>query len=168
MASLGSLEFDEMMFADAIKVACTFLSIERFYEDQEEALRQIFKGKDLFFSAHTGYGKSLIFQAIPVIADVMKDNNIGTSTVLVITPLNSLMKDQVSHINKVFGISAAAIFEGQEEDIFTEVSGIDIAKLHSETLCNLLLYGSPNMNMIDNRITIEATIEYIEKTNRLN
>ena len=50
----------------------------------------------------------------------------------------------------------------------TEVSGIDIANLDSETLCNLLLYGSPYMNMIDNRIIIEATIEYIEKTNRLN
>ena len=43
------------------------------------------------------------------------------------------------------------------------MSGIDIANLDSETLCNLLLYGSSNMNMIDNRIIIEATIEYIEK-----
>ena len=48
------------------------------------------------------------------------------------------------------------------EDLFgtvTEVSGIDVANLDSETLCNLLLYGSSNMNMIDNRIIIEATIE---------
>ena len=62
-------------------------------------------------------------------------------------------------------------FNQLREDLFgtvTEVSGIDIANLDSETLCNLLLYGSPNMNMIDNRIIIEATIEYIEKTNRLN
>ena len=50
----------------------------------------------------------------------------------------------------------------------TEVSGIGIANLDSEPLCNLLLYGSSNMNMIDKRITIEATIDYIEKTNRLN
>ena len=41
----------------------------------------------------------------------------------------------------------------------TRVSGIDIANLDSATLCNLLLYGSSNMNMIDNRIIIEATIE---------
>ena len=46
--------------------------------------------------------------------------------------------------------------------------GIDIANLDSETLCNLLLYGSSNMNLIDNRIIIEATIEYIEKISRLN
>ena len=43
------------------------------------------------------------------------------------------------------------------------MSGIDIANLDSETLRNLLLYGTSNMNMIDNRIIIEATIEYIEK-----
>ena len=62
-------------------------------------------------------------------------------------------------------------FNQLREDLFgtvTEVSGIDIANLDSETLCNLLLYGSPYMNMIDNRIIIEATIEYIKKTNRLN
>ena len=45
----------------------------------------------------------------------------------------------------------------------TEVLGIDIANLDSETLYNLLLYGSLNMTMIDNRIIIEAKIEYIEK-----
>ena len=62
-------------------------------------------------------------------------------------------------------------FNQLREDLFgtvTEVSGIDIANLDSETFCKLLIYGSSNMNMIDNRITIEATIEYIEKTNRLN
>ena len=41
-------------------------------------------------------------------------------------------------------------------------------QLRKDLFGNLLLYGSPNMNMIDNRIIIEATIEYIEKTNRLN
>ena len=62
-------------------------------------------------------------------------------------------------------------FNQLREDLFgtvTEMSGTDIANLDSETLCNLLLYGSSNMNMIDNRTMIEATTEYIEKTNRLN
>ena len=39
-------------------------------------------------------------------------------------------------------------FNQLREDLFgtvTEVSGIDIANLDSETLCNLLLYGSPYM-----------------------
>ena len=37
-----------------------------------------FNGKDLFFSAHTGYGKSLIYQAIPVVADVLNEELVGT------------------------------------------------------------------------------------------
>ena len=62
-------------------------------------------------------------------------------------------------------------FDTLREDLFgtvTEVLGIDIADLDSETLCNLLLYGSSNLNILENRIIIEATIEFIEKTNRLN
>ncbi len=47
----------------------------------------------------------------------MNNNVFGTSTVLVITPLNSLMKDQVAQIKKNFGISAATIVEGEDEDV---------------------------------------------------
>jgi hypothetical protein len=47
----------------------------KFYPDQEEALCNFFKGND-FFSAHTGYEKSLISQAIRwcilIMADVLK------------------------------------------------------------------------------------------------
>ena len=41
----------------------------------------------------------------------------------------------------------------------TEALGIEIVSLITETLCNLLLYGSFNMNMIDNRIIIETKTE---------
>ena len=61
-------------------------------------------------------------------------------------------------------------FNQLREDLFgtvTEVSGIDIANLDSEALYNLLLCGSSNMNMIDNGIFIEATIEFIKKQVKL-
>ena len=38
-----------------------------------------------------------------------------------LSPLLSLMKDQVRHINDSFGISAAAIFEGQDEDVLKTI-----------------------------------------------
>ena len=79
------------------------------------------KGNDLFFSAHTGYGKSLIFQAIPIIADVLQNKVIGTSTVLVVSPLLSLIKDQIKHVNENFGISAAGIFDGQEDEVMQDI-----------------------------------------------
>ncbi len=120
-ATKGALSFDSVNFSVAISTACKFLNVEKFYPDQEEALRNFFQGKDLFFSAHTGYGKSLIFQAIPIIADVLEDQLIGTSTVLVISPLLSLMKDQVRNINENFGISAGAIFDGQDEEVLKAI-----------------------------------------------
>ena len=69
--------FDSVKFSVAISTASKFLNVAKFYPDKEEALRNCFQRKDLFFSAHTGYGKSLIFQAIPIIADVLEDQLIG-------------------------------------------------------------------------------------------
>ena len=120
-ARKGANTLDQAAFSVAISTACMFLNVKEFYSEQEEALRNFFQGKDLFFSAHTGYGKSLIFQAIPIIADVLEDQLVGTSTVLVISPLISLMKDQVKHINENFGISAAAILNGQDEEVLKDI-----------------------------------------------
>ena len=100
---------DSARFNVAISTACSLLNVDKFYPEQKEALWNFFNGKDVFFSAHTGYGKSLIYQAMPIIADVLKDQAIGTSTVLVLSPLISLMKDQVEHINNSFCITAAKL-----------------------------------------------------------
>ena len=121
MAQRTECMFTEWKFAAALNIACNLLQVPNFYQEQKEALRSFFKGKDLFFSVHTGYGKSLIFQAIPIIADVLREQIIGTSTALVISHLLSLMKDQISHVNKNFGICAAGIFDGQEEEIMRNI-----------------------------------------------
>ena len=52
-------------------------------------------------------------------------------------------------------------------DTVADVLGSDITNLDSVTLCNLLLYGSYNFTLVQNRMIIEATIDYIQKTNRL-
>ena len=125
--------FDSDRYNVAISIACSLLNVDKFYPEQKEALWNFFNGKDVLFSAHTGYGKSLIYQAMPIIADVLKNQAIGTSTVLVLSPLISLMKDQVQHINNSFSISAAAIFDGQEEEILQNI----------EDNANSLIYASP-------------------------
>ena len=48
-----------------------------------------------------------------------------------------------------------------------DLPGIDIVSLDSETICELLLFGSPNLNVIVNRIILEATISFIKSTQRL-
>ena len=48
-----------------------------------------------------------------------------------------------------------------------DLPGIDIESLDSKTICELLLFGSPNVNVIVNRIILEATISFIKSTQRL-
>ena len=74
----AALKEDNTLFSEAVGIACSVLQVESLYDDQYEALHQFFSGKDRFFSAHTGYGKSLIFQAIPIIYDVLNKQTIGT------------------------------------------------------------------------------------------
>ncbi len=124
---------NESLFSEAVSTACTVLNVEGLYEDQYEVIKQFFAGKDVFFSAHTGYGKSLIFQAIPIIYDILNDQVIGTSTVIVVSPLLSLIKDQVKQVNENCGISAAGIYEGQSEDVCRDIEEGNYS----------LLYASP-------------------------
>ena len=46
--------------------------------------------------------------------------------------------------------------------------GLDLSNIDSQALLDLLLYGSPKFNEIDNRIVLEASIAYIKATHRLN
>ena len=46
------------------------------------------------------------------------------------------------------------------------IPGLDINELYSNALCNLLLFGSKDLNLAKNRIIIEATISLIEATKR--
>eukprot|EP00794_Sanderia_malayensis_P005808 gene5808-6506_t len=88
--------WNEDRFSDGLMFAKLMLGVEKLFEDQVKSLRQFFHGKHLYFSAPTGYGKSLIFQAIPLIADHLLDKCQFTSSVLIISPLQSLMIDQVA------------------------------------------------------------------------
>ena len=133
MASYEGASSKESLFSEAVSRACAVLNVERLYKYQYEALKHFFASQDIFFSAHTGYGKSLIFQAIPIIYDVMHDEAIGTSTVVVVPPLLSLIKDQVQQVNENCCISAAAIYEGQSKDVCHSIEEGDIS----------LLYASP-------------------------
>ena len=48
----------------------------------------------------------------------------------------------------------------------SDIPGINITSFNTESLCELLLYGSPNLCVVTNRIILEATIDYIKTTKR--
>ena len=83
-----------------------YFSFSSFREGQEDAINAILEKKDCLCVLPTGAGKSLIYQFIAT--------TINDGIVLVISPLVSLMKDQVDTLNK-FGIPAVFCNSSQNE-----------------------------------------------------
>jgi superfamily II DNA helicase RecQ len=59
-------------FDKAIKQVCSIFGITALYVKQEEALKCFFSNRDVFVNLPTCYGKSLIFQAILIMADIIQ------------------------------------------------------------------------------------------------
>ena len=79
---------------------------------QLEALKALYQGKDCFVWLPTGYGKSLCYQLLPFLFDYKRGRinapEADLSVVIVVSPLVSLMVDQVSSLQS-HGISAAIL-----------------------------------------------------------
>ena len=67
MAVREQLVNDVGKIEELLDLVCHFFHIPELLEDQKEALKQFFSSKELYFSALTGFGNSLIFQCIPLI-----------------------------------------------------------------------------------------------------
>ena len=80
----------------------------------------------------TGYGKSLIFQCLPIAADALFEKPRGSSVLVVISPLRSLMEDQIRHVNNM-GVPAIAITDEEDVEIIQQVMNGNC----------VLVYGSP-------------------------
>ena len=91
-------------------------------QKQEEILKIIaLKQKDVLVVLPTGYGKSLIYQIIPPLMDYMDSGQRPTqkkSVVLVVSPLNALIRNQVTKL-KQSGLKVCILrgdrVEGDEE-----------------------------------------------------
>ncbi|MCD8221777.1 MAG: DNA helicase RecQ [Clostridiales bacterium] len=82
---------------DKYRILKQYFGFDRFREGQEKLIDGILGGKDVFGVMPTGSGKSLCFQIPALIMD---------GITLVVSPLISLMKDQVASLNQA-GIHAA-------------------------------------------------------------
>lgn len=87
------------MLEEARKLLQTHFGYESFRTGQEQAITQVFEGRNTICVMPTGGGKSMCYQ-IPALA--------MEGTTIVVSPLISLMKDQVDSLQAA-GIPAAAI-----------------------------------------------------------
>ena len=98
---------------------------------QVVCLESIYNKKDTVAILPTGYGKSLIYQLLPPLLSKCEK-----AVVLVISPLNSLIDDQIKKINNCSEIRATALKVGESQQ--NKVCGnrddmCDIVFLHPET-----------------------------------
>ncbi|OWF38947.1 ATP-dependent DNA helicase Q-like 3 [Mizuhopecten yessoensis] len=102
MAALGDFQSDFQMNLSAAKRA---LGIDfELKEKQLEALESLYNGNDTIVVVPTGFGKSLIFQLLPWLMQG-KFKRADPMIVIIATPLNSIMHDQVQSLAKR-GVSA--------------------------------------------------------------
>ena len=80
--------------------------------EQKAGIRKVVEErKDVFVNLPSGFGKSLLYQALPFVFDLTSQES--GHIVVVISPLVSLMEDQVSHL-KELGLKAANISSLEE------------------------------------------------------
>ena len=81
--------------------------------EQRVALKAFVEKRDVFCVLPTGYGKSLIYQLVPL---VLEEMGMGEKIVIIISPLLALMDDQVKEAAK-FGLTALQIGEANDNNI---------------------------------------------------
>ncbi|RLE63799.1 MAG: hypothetical protein DRJ38_06720 [Thermoprotei archaeon] len=98
---------------DEIKKVLEKRGITKLYKFQEEAIKSILKGENVFISAGTGTGKTEAF-LIPLIEKILEEPYQGVQALL-IYPTKALARDQFKRINNFlssfFGLRAA-IYDG--------------------------------------------------------
>lgn len=122
------------------KILKKYWGFDRFRPLQGEVIGSVLKGKDTLALMPTGGGKSLCFQ-VPALC--------MEGLCLVVTPLISLMKDQVAHL-KEKGIPALAVYSGMH---WREVE---------KTFKNALYGNFKFLYLSPERLTTALFLDYIE------
>ncbi|CAB4012671.1 Hypothetical predicted protein, partial [Paramuricea clavata] len=114
---------------DALASVCSVFTIKDLYSEQKEALENFFAGKHV--NLPTTFGKSLIYQAIPVMDDSVKLRTKRSGIIVVISPLKSLMIEQVAFLNSI-GLPSVSLTDAECENVkFKEnLIGVAIDEAH--------------------------------------
>ena len=94
MAALVEGSIDEVLSKVVSDIQLATDHCIQLKEEQDKAVRDLLKGKYVFA---TGYGKSLIYQAFVRARDYQTS---GKAAIIVISPLNSIIKDQLKDMER--------------------------------------------------------------------
>ena len=139
----------------ALEESLSSFPVTQLKAEQRFIIEKIVGRRDVFGQLPTGYGKSLTFQLLP---GVLKSLNAkgydfpSTPLVVVISPLMSIVEDQVKYLRST-GIQAAYIGESK-----TKVAEI----LNGEGAFSLL-FGSPESLTGDKKFREMFTKEFYQK-----
>ena len=91
---------DPSLLADAVEYGLSKLGYVSIKPEQLSAVHCLLKGQNVFLSVSTGFGKSLMYQLLPFCAErlLKAQPSQKMPVVVVISPLVSLMYDQVSKL----------------------------------------------------------------------
>ena len=96
----------------ALSTVCSRFTISCLNPYQKKAISEFVKGKsDIFVNLPTGYGKSLVYQALPTVFDSLTARS--GHIVVFVSPLVNLMRDQVRSLRSI-GISSVSLSDLQE------------------------------------------------------
>ena len=81
--------------------------------EQRSALKAFIDKRDVFCVLPTGFGKSLIYQLVPL---VLEEMGLGEKMLIIISPLLALMEDQIKEAAR-FGLTAMQLGVHDDSDI---------------------------------------------------
>lgn len=117
--------------------------------EQKEAICNVVAGQDVLAVLPTGFGKSLIFQLLPFVFDYLSGNS-SQSSVIVISPLNGLIRDQIEKLKKFMRVGVMQI-----NDMDTDSDGDRNIQMpfHDVFKCQII-FAHPEVFIDDKKVTI--------------
>ena len=114
-------KFSENLWDSAFLAVKQQFEVEKLLPEQVQGIKAFFEtSSHIFVNLPTGSGKSLIYQNLPIVADVLHERPRVSSTILVISPLQALMKDQVNYLQNLCLPAIAVVDEVSEDPEFIQ------------------------------------------------
>ena len=101
-------------------------------DEQLDAVKKLLSGKDVFISLPTGSGKSICFSCLPLVFDELRAPFASHhSIIVVVSPLTSLMIDQVTKFSSK-GLKAA--FVGDKDNAEIQLGAFQLVYISPELM----------------------------------